>query len=74
MNKSHQMLLLTLCLFCIYFADVVTGALWDASFLSNVASLLLLLLTCVCFTLAIVGLEKREKLNSVTEKSSQNLE
>ena len=68
------MLLLTVCFFAIYIADVIAGALWNAAFLSNVASVLLLILTSVCFTVAIISLERRERENTLDEKSSETLE
>ncbi|MFT6874252.1 MAG: hypothetical protein ACI9XK_004053 [Granulosicoccus sp.] len=61
MNRTHLMSLLTLCLFCIYILDVVSGALWDSEFLSDVASAILLVLTSICFTAVILGFEKSEK-------------
>jgi hypothetical protein len=68
------MLLLTVCFFSIYMADVIAGALWKAAFLSNVASVLLLILTSVCFTAVIITLERRESEHTVDEKSSETLE
>lgn len=68
------MLLLTVCFFAIYIADVIAGALWNAAFLSNVVSVLLLILTSVCFTVAIISLERRERENTLDEKSSETLE
>lgn len=74
MNNSRLMLLLTVCFFAIYIADVIAGALWNAAFLSNVVSVLLLILTSVCFTVAIISLERRERENTLDEKSSETLE
>ena len=68
------MLLLTVCFFAVYIADVIAGALWNAAFLSNVASVLLLISTSVCFTVAIISLERRERENTLDEKSSETLE
>lgn len=74
MNNSRLMLLLTVCFFGVYLADVMAGALWNAAFLSNVGSVLLLILTSVCFTVAIISLERREREDTLAEKSSETLE
>lgn len=74
MNNSRLMLLLASCFFSVYIADVIAGAVWRAAFLSNVGSVLLLILSSVCFTVAIIGLERRERENTLDEKSSETLE
>ncbi|ASJ75266.1 hypothetical protein [Granulosicoccus antarcticus] len=74
LKSSRLMLLLTACFMAIYFADVVAGAYWKAAFLSNVAAVLALVLASVCFTFAIVELERREKANSAKNKLSDTLE
>lgn len=68
------MLLLTCCFLAIYFADVVAGAYWKAAFLSDIAAVLALVSASVCFTFAIVELERREKASSTENTLSDTLE
>ena len=61
MNRNHLVMFVTLCLFGVYVFDVVSGALWDTAFLSDVVAVILLVLTAVSFTAAILGFERTEK-------------
>lgn len=70
MNRNHLLSIITFCLFGIYVYDVVSGALWDAAFLSDVASAILLVLTSVFFTAVILGYEKSEKEKTTPQKPS----
>lgn len=70
MNRNQLMSFVTLCLFGIYIFDVVSGALWDTAFLSDVASAILLVLTSVCFTSVILGFEQNEKDKTTPPKTS----
>ncbi len=74
MQNSRLMLLLTFCFFSIYSADVVVGAYLKAAFLSDVAAVVMLVLASVCFTVAIVELERREKAKPVDDTHSDTLE
>lgn len=74
MNISRLMLILTICFFSIYSANVVAGAYFETAFLSDVMSVVMLVLASVCFTVAIVELERREKALSVDDTNSDTLE
>ena len=68
------MLLLTFCFFSVYSADVIAGAYYRAAFLSDVAAVLMLVLASVCFTVAIVELERRDQAKPVDDSNSEPLE
>jgi len=74
LKNSGLMLLLTFCFFSVYFADVVAGAYFRAAFLSDVVAVVMLVLASVCFTVAIVELERREKAKPVGDNTAEPLE
>lgn len=74
LNNSRLMLLLTLCFFSVYCADVIAGAYWKSAFLSDVAAFVMLVMASVCFTVAIVELERRDKATPVDDKNTDTLE
>ncbi len=74
MKNSGLMLILTACFFSVYFVDVIAGAYFRAAFLSDVVAVVMLVLASVCFTVAIVELERREQANSMDDNSAEPLE
>lgn len=72
LKNSGFMLLLTVCFFCIYSADVVAGAYFRAAFLSDIAAVLMLVMASVCFTVAIVELERRDKANTANDGNAES--
>lgn len=58
-KSSTIALVVTLVIFSIFLANLIMGAFYDARFMSDVAELLVLLASSICFVIAILLIEKQ---------------
>ena len=65
-TQGNLVLLLALCIFAIFVANIAMGATTGAGFLSDVGEMITLLIASICFVIVVLGRE--QQASSIAEE------